>query len=70
MADIEIFGLEIENIEIIALLTLIGWITMYVVFKYWMKTVPDYNFWGFFIICMVLCPVASYLIAQWQSNKD
>ncbi len=68
MSDVDILGLEIENIEAVSILTIIGWVSMYFLFKYWMS-IMKMNLWMMAIIMFIVCPVVSYFIAKRVEEK-
>lgn len=68
--EINIFGFDIENFEIVAILTLLGWVVTYFLISYWSKKVPDFNFLVYGIITAVLTPIAAIGILSWVKSRD
>ncbi len=62
--DLDLGFIEIEYVEWVVILTILAWVVMYFVFKFWMEKVPEFNFWGYGIIIFILAPVLSVLLIK------
>lgn len=67
MSDIEIFGIEIENVEIWVLLTLTGWAILFFLFKYWIahsNPAVEHQLIMYGVICAIVTPIITWLLTK------
>jgi len=69
MSDMEILGFDVENVEIVAVLTVLGWIVTFFLIRFWQSKVPNVNFLTYGIVTAILTPVIVVFIIKWQMNK-
>ena len=68
----EVFGYELENLEWILTLYIIGMIIMFFIFKYWVSVSPPelkMTFVGYGIITAIFGLPVSYFIVNYYANK-